>query len=254
MKLTVVGCSGSIPGPDSPASCYVVESGGTTLVLDLGSGAIGPLQRVADLGSIDAVLLSHLHPDHCFDLCSYYVALRYGPWRDHAPVAVWGPVGTKDRLSRAYAVAGDRDMSAALHVRTYPDEPFSIGGFTVTTARVAHRTDQDPEWMEAFAIRVEAGGRSLVYSGDTGLCDALVDLARGADVLLCEASAVADTSSYPPNLHLSGREAGEIAAGAGVGRLVLTHIPPWNDAEATRRAAIGAFDGEVTLAFTGLTL
>ncbi len=253
MKLTVVGCSGSIPGPDSPASCYVVESGGTTLVLDMGNGSIGPLQRVVDLGSIDAVLLTHLHPDHCIDLCAYYVALRYGPWRDHAPVAVWGPVGTKGRLSRAYAVDGDRDMSAAFDIHIYPDEALTFGEFVVTTAPVAHRTDQDPDWMEAFAIRVEAGGRSLVYSGDTGVSDSLVELARGADVLLCEASAV-DTSPYPPNLHMSGREAGECATAADVGRLVLTHVPPWNDPHATLTAAARAFDGEVTLASPGLTL
>lgn len=253
MKLTVVGCSGSMPGPDSPASCYVVESGGTTLVLDMGNGAIGPLQRVADLGSIDAVLLTHLHPDHCLDLCAYYVALRFGPWRDRAPVPVWGPAGTADRLSRAYAVDGVRDMNAALDVRHYPAEPFRVGEIQVTVARVAHRSDQDPEWMEAFAIRVEADGRSFVYSGDTGRSDSLTELARGADVLLCEASS-AEEKPYPAGLHLSGYEAGQCATEAGVGRLVLTHIPPWSDVEATRTAAARTFDGEVMLASPGLTL
>lgn len=253
MKLTVVGCSGSMPGPDSPASCYVVESDGTTLVLDMGSGAIGPLQRVADLGTIDAVLVSHLHPDHCLDLCAYYVALQYGPWHARGPVPVWGPAGTADRLSRAYAVDGNRDMSAALDVRHYPAGPFRVGEIQVAAVRVPHRGDQDPEWMEAFAIRVEAEGRSFVYSGDTGRCDSLTELARGADVLLCEASS-AEHKPYPAGLHLSGREAGECAAEAGVGRLVLTHIPPWSDAEATRTVAARVFDGEVTVASPGLTL
>ena len=77
MKVTVVGCSGSFPGPDSAASCYLLEApyDGRTfrLLLDLGSGALGPLQRYADLESIDAVALSHLHADHCLDLCSFYV-------------------------------------------------------------------------------------------------------------------------------------------------------------------------------------
>lgn len=252
MKLTVVGCSGSMPGPDSPASSYVVQTGATTLVVDLGNGAIGPLQRVVDLGSIDAVVLSHLHPDHCLDLCGLYVGLRYGPWQDRAPVPVWGPAGTADRLARAYAVDGGRDLSAALDVRPYPAEPFRVGDIGVTAARVAHRTDQDPDWMEAFAIRLEAAGRSFVYSGDTGLCDTLVELATGADVLLCEASN-AGGASYPANLHLSGREAGEIASAAGVGRLVLTHIPPWGDREAARAAAAGTFGGEVMLAHPGMT-
>lgn len=253
MKLTVVGCSGSMPGPDSPASCYVVESGGTTLVLDLGNGAIGPLQRVVDLGMIDAVLVSHLHPDHCIDLCAYYVALQYGPWRHHGPVPVWGPAGTAERLSRAYAVDGVQDLSAALDVRHYPAEPFRAGEILVTAGRVAHRGDHDPDWMEAFAVRVEAEGRSFVYSGDTGEYDSLIGLARGADVLLCEAS-TAERISQPADLHLSGQEAGECARGAGVGKLVLTHIPPWSDPEATLAAAARAFDGEVALATPGLTL
>lgn len=253
MKLTVVGCSGSMPGPESPASSYVVESGGTTLVLDLGSGAIGPLQNVVDLGEIDAVLISHLHPDHCLDLCAYYVALQYGPWRHHGPVPVWGPAGTAERISRAYAVDGAGDLSSVLDIRHYPAEPFRVGEILVTAAQVTHRGDDDPDWMEAFAIRVEAEGRSFVYSGDTGECSSVVKLARGADVLLCEAS-IAEQRADPAGLHLSGAEAGQCARDAGVGKLVLTHIPPWSDAEATLTAARRTFDGDVTLARPGLTL
>ena len=77
MRLTVVGCSGSFPGPDSAASCYLVEADGFRVLLDLGNGALGPLQRYADIYAVDAVLVSHLHSDHFIDLCSYYVALRY---------------------------------------------------------------------------------------------------------------------------------------------------------------------------------
>jgi len=254
MKLTVVGCSGSMPGPESPASCYVVQAGETTLVLDLGSGAIGPLQRVVDVGSIDAVVLSHLHPDHCLDLCGLYVGLRYGPWRGRPPVPVWGPARAGERLARAYAVDGSRDLRSALDFGPYPAEPFRVGDIEVTATRVAHRSDQDPDWMEAFGVRLEASGRSIVYSGDTGMFDGLVELARGADVLLCEASNAMDGASYPANLHLSGREAGECATAAGVGRLVLTHIPPWGDPEAARAAAASAFAGDVSLARPGMVI
>ena len=96
MRLTVIGCSGSYVGPDSPASCYVVEAdyGDRTwrIVLDLGNGALGPLQRFTDPLAVDAVFFTHLHPDHCLDLCSYYVLRKYHPAGSHPRLPVWGPV------------------------------------------------------------------------------------------------------------------------------------------------------------------
>src|SRR5262245_66297905 len=106
MRLTVVGCSGSYPGPDSAASCYLVEAGGTRIVLDLGNGALGSLQRYTNLDGIDAVLLSHLHPDHCLDLCSYYIYRRFRPDRPLPLVTVYGST------SAAYPVAGSHRPTA----------------------------------------------------------------------------------------------------------------------------------------------
>ena len=105
--------------------------------------------------------------------------------------------------------------------RVGPGE-WALGPFRVRTARPAHP-------VECHAVRLTAGGRSLVYTGDTGASAALVDLANGADVLLAEA-AHPDVPGLPPDLHLTGREAGEHAAAAGVGRLLLTHVPAWVDA------------------------
>ncbi len=112
MRLTVVGCSGSFPGPDSAASCYLVEADGFRVLLDLGNGALGPLQRYADIYAVDAVLVSHLHSDHFIDLCSYYVALRYrDPDVPPQPVAVHGPAGTLARLGAAYGTTEAEFMS-----------------------------------------------------------------------------------------------------------------------------------------------
>ncbi len=97
MKLTVVGCSGSFPGPESPASCYLIEHEGTRILLDMGNGSLGALQRYTDIYAIDAVVLSHLHVDHFIDLCSYYVALQYRPDGPADSVAVWGPTDTAAR-------------------------------------------------------------------------------------------------------------------------------------------------------------
>ena len=88
------------PAPTSPASCYLVqaEADGRTwnLLLDLGSGALGPLQRHLSPDDLDAVLLSHLHPDHCVDLCGLYVMRRYRPGgaRPADRLPVHGPAGT----------------------------------------------------------------------------------------------------------------------------------------------------------------
>lgn len=246
MRVTVVGCSGSMPGPNSAASCYLVRAGDTTVVLDLGNGALGPLQRHIMLDEIDGVLLSHLHPDHCLDMCGLYVAVRYGPWPDRPPIPAWGPDGTAARLARAYGLPEDPGMTGEFDFRGYPAEPFEVGDVRVSVAPVAHP-------VPAYAVRLEHGGRSLVYSGDTGPSRALVDLAGGADLLVCEAG-FPDDETNPADLHLSGRGAGQHAAGAAAQRLLLTHIPPWGDANEALAAARSAFSGPVTLARPGAEL
>src|SRR6478609_11760508 len=107
MRLTVVGCSGSFAGPDSPASSYLLQAeheGRTwSIVLDLGNGALGPLQRYVDLADIDAVFVSHLHPDHCVDVCGLYVTRKYRPGGPlPARLPVHGPTGTAQRVSLMY--------------------------------------------------------------------------------------------------------------------------------------------------------
>jgi ribonuclease BN (tRNA processing enzyme) len=243
VRLTVVGCTGSLPGPESPASCYLVEAGDTTLVLDLGSGALGPLQRRIGLGTVDAVLLSHLHPDHCMDLCGYYVAVRYSPWCDGSKIAIWGPAGTAERMARAYGLPEDPGMTNEFAFNTYPDRPFVIGDVRVTAARVVHP-------VPAYALRVEHEGSVLAYSGDTAATQALVDLAQDADLLLCEA-AFLEGDANPSGHHLTGREAGEHAAAANVRQLMLTHILPWGDPDRAMAEARSAFEGPVALARPG---
>src|SRR5215469_7160535 len=104
MDLTIVGCSGSYPGPDSAASCYLIEAEGFRLVLDLGNGALGSLQRYAALDQVDAVCISHLHADHCVDMGCYQVFRTFYPPGQLPAIPVFGPAGTADRLDRAMAV------------------------------------------------------------------------------------------------------------------------------------------------------
>ena len=241
----MVGCSGSYAGPDSPASCYLVEADGYRLVVDLGNGALGALQRLLDLDSVDAVLLSHLHADHCVDLTGWYVQRRYHPDGAIRPqLPVYGPAGVARRISGAYDTPVSH-LERAFAFHEVGEGRLSLGPLAITLARVAHP-------VEAYAVRLEHGGRVLVYSGDTGPCAALERLAAGADVLLAEASFL-DGHAEGPDLHLTGGEAGAVAAGAGVGRLLVTHIPPWHDRAGVLGQARAAFPaGE--LATPGLVI
>jgi ribonuclease BN (tRNA processing enzyme) len=232
VRLTVIGCSGSAPGPASAASCYLVEHDGFTVALDMGSGSFGSLMALADPARVDAVYLSHLHADHCLDVAPFIVWARYSGQGRRTPLPLYGPVGAHRRLALAYDDDGD-PIDDVFDVMAIGPGAWELGPFAVTTARTAHP-------VECYAIRLSAGGRSLVYTGDTGPCDDVVRLATGADVLLAEA-AHPEVEGLPAALHLTGREAGEHAAAAGVGRLLLTHIPSWVDEDAQLTAARAAF-------------
>jgi ribonuclease BN (tRNA processing enzyme) len=245
VQLTVLGCSGTFPGPDSPCSSYLVEHEGFRLVLDLGAGSLGQLQRHIDLLDVDAVYVSHLHADHCIDLVAYSYARRYHPGGVPPQVPVYGPEGTASRICGAFETPPVHGLLDVFDFREVPVGTRQIGPFTVTSARTNHP-------VECHALRVEAGGRSLTYSGDTGECPGLVELATGTDLFLCEAS-WEHAAEQPPDVHLSGRQAGEHATQAGVGRLLLTHVVAWADGGAIAAEARAAFSGDVALAVCGQT-
>src|SRR5215470_7166163 len=190
MRLTVVGCAGSFPGPDSAASCYLLEADGFRLVIDLGNGALGALQRHAGLFDVDAVVLSHLHADHCVDLYSYAIARTYPPGGPRPPIPVYGPAGTRERIARIGGPGDDDGLMDRFSFMTLTPGGLEIGPFRVTTAHVNHP-------VETFGLRFTHDGRSIAYSGDTGPADALVSLAEDADALVCEASFL-DAPDLPP--------------------------------------------------------
>jgi ribonuclease BN (tRNA processing enzyme) len=254
MELTIVGCSGSISGRGSAASSYLVQAPHEgrmfSLVLDLGPGALGALHNYLQPRHVDALGLSHLHPDHCLDVCGYYVLMKHGGGERWPRRRIYGPPDSAARLARAYGVTEDEasDLSAGIatdfdYATWQPEQ--RIGPFDVRTARVAHP-------VEAYAVRVEERrtGGSLVYSGDTGPCGALTELASGASLLLVEA-AFMDQPGNQADLHLNGREAAQCGRAAGVGRVVLTHIPPWHSPQDVLSEAKPHFDGPIELAEPG---
>lgn len=247
MKVTIVGCSGSFAGPNSPASSYLVQAAyegrDFNLLFDLGSGALGPLQRHIALPELDAVMLSHLHPDHCVDLCGLYVTRKYapsGPLDGRLPV--YGPQGTPERVALMYHGIDDAGMTNEFDFQTIKDQhQVRLGPFTVTTYLVRHP-------VEAYGFRIEAEGRVLAYSGDTDTTPALTPMFTGADLVLCD-SAFIDGRDEFRGVHLSGSRAAEAALEAGgVKRLMLTHIPAWNDPEVCRAQAAAVWPSEVEMA------
>ena len=271
MRLVPVGVSGSSPGPASPAACHLVEAEGTDpldpgapprtwrIVLDLGSGAFGPLQALAAPDELDAVLLTHLHADHCLDVTALHVAAAYGPRRPAHSLPVWGPAGVRERISRAYeAEPGAELLGLPLrYLELAAREPVVVGPFTVLPVPVHHP-------VRAYGFRVtgpaEAGGADVVlaYTGDTDAGPGLLELAAGADVLPTEASFVEVEHGGPDlrGVHLTGRRAGEAAREAGAARVLLTHVPPWVDPAAVldeARHAYG-FPDRVHLAEPGVVV
>jgi ribonuclease BN (tRNA processing enzyme) len=245
MQVTIVGWAGSFPGPGSPASCYLIDTGDFRLVLDLGNGAVGALQQYTGLDEVDAICLSHLHSDHCLDMLGYSVFQTYHPDGPRPRIPVYGPAGTQDRLDRALG-SDHLGMADAFEFAALTPGTIEIGPLRITTGHMNHP-------VETFGFRIEHDGRALAYSADTGPTDELVRLAAGADVLLSEASFVA-APDLPPGLHLTARQAAEHATRAGVGELVLTHLVAWNDRAVILEQASAAFAGPLRLATSGLRL
>jgi len=242
MRVTVIGCSGSYPGPDSPASCYLLEADGRRVLLELGNGALGALHNYVDPLTVDGILVSHLHPDHYMDICGYYVLRRYGPEGPQPPIPVWGPAGIADRMAHAYDLPLDPGMREDFDFHEY-DGPFEIGPFRVEPIPVDHP-------VTAYGLRITADGATLGYSGDTGPCEGLDRVAADVQLLLAEAS-FRSCDDNPPHLHLTGTDCGSVATRMNAGRLVLTHIPPWFAPDHAVQEAKEAFSGDIELARPG---
>ncbi len=244
MKLTIIGCAGSFPGPEAACSAYLVEAEGFRLLVDFGTGSLGALQRYGvDMHSLNGIVLSHLHADHIFDACSYVVARRYAPQAPFPALPLYGPAGTAERLAAAYDPS-EGSLDDVYQFHTLTPGTFRIGPLQVTTERMNHP-------VETYGFRIEHNGRVLAYSADTAACDALVRLAHRADLFLCEASYL-DSTDNPSGLHLTGKEAGEHATKAGVRRLTLTHlVQAWGSETQTLAEARSTFAGPIEIARPG---
>lgn len=241
MKLTIIGSAGTFPAPTSGCSSYLLEHDGFRLLLDVGNGSTGALQEACGLLGLDAVVVSHLHGDHYLDLITYTYARRYHPAGMPPILPVYGPSTIQDAMLRAYGKGADSLLDEVYDFHPVDQNGVvDIGPFTVDLRRVNHP-------VETYGMRITAGDKTMSYSADTGVCDALVGLADNVDLFLCEASYL-DGDPNPPDIHLTGREAAEHAARASAQRLVLTHLVPWGDEARTVAEAKSVYDGDIAVA------
>ena len=233
VTLTVLGCDGSWPGPGGAGSGYLVRVGATVLVLDAGPGTFAVLQTVLDPAEVDAVVISHHHPDHWSDLYSMDTQARFSGRRGALPVYAPAEV-----MARAGA---ERTPALDWHVVTHGDRA-GIG----EASCAFHRTDHAEETL---AVRIDGADRALGYSADTGPDWSPGTLGTGLDLFLCEATYTAEFEGTAG--HLSGRQAATSARASGAKRLVITHRWPTIDAEAMAKEAEAAFGGPVEQASIG---
>lgn len=249
-RLTVLGSSGAWPEPGGACSGFLLEHNGFRVALDLGYGTLPRL--LESLGSVsadglDAVVITHKHPDHMVDLHGLFRALWFGR-RGAARVPVLAAEGVRERLL-GLEEDDDGAVDKVFEWIALPDRGIRLGPFGVDAWDLPH-------FVPNAGVRLSAESLVVAYTGDTGPDEALVELARDADLFIAEASDRDQQPGVPqaegPRLHLAARDAGRCAERAEVRRLLLTHFWPGNDRELTRQAAQGEFGGEVIVARDGL--
>ena len=234
---------GSAPYPQAnqPCSGYLLQGGGANVLVDVGGGVLGPLQKLIDLDQLHAVWISHTHADHFADMpMLYYAWMLAGRRRRRIPIL--GPPGWAARVEEFVKSAMDHHMSDYFTVVELRDRGVAeIGDLRIQARAVEHA-------VPAFGLTARLGDHRLAYTGDSGPCEALVTLARGCEVLVAEVGAY--LVEIPP-VHLSPEDAGLAARKAGVARLVLTHLASGLDPRDAVERASAVFDGTIEVAAAG---
>ena len=218
MRLQVVGCSPAWPNPGGAQSGYLVEEDGRRLLLDCGPGVLPRLREREQWPRVDAIVISHFHLDHWGDLIPWAFGGLYGAARDVPPPELWLPPGGRETLHGLDPVLYANAVLEVFPVREYAEKtPFSAAGFELAAHRMLHYA------IESYGLRVSNGTRTVAYSADSAPCLGIVELARDADLFLCEATLAQPEAGVRG--HLTAEEAIEISATAGAHRLVVIHRP-----------------------------
>jgi ribonuclease BN (tRNA processing enzyme) len=240
-----------MPRPGGACSSYLLQTHHAAVLFDVGPGAAGKLQLAIDYARLDAIVISHMHADHFLDLVSLRYGLKYGPRLRQSELPLWLPPGGTPDLDALGVLVG-RDSASDFFAESYavreydPAQELTVKDLTLSFRRTRHSID-------AFAIRAECNGASMVYSADTAPFDAVVEFARGCSLFLCEASLGLGTEEGERG-HSSAPEAAKMANDAGAGRLLLTHYPASYSATDLIRESTSFFGDPIAAAEDGLKI
>ncbi len=244
MKLTALGTSTPYPRPDDACSGYLLQHETTNIWVDAGTGTLAELQRHIALDALDAIWISHAHADHTADLLTAYYALRFAEVESAHPVPLFCPPGLRERLAGFLGPQSVKGLPTAFQFHEHRDwAEGTVGGIDLAWGPVDHG-------MPAYALRATAGGRTVSYSGDSAYCESLVEIAQGADLLLCEVG-YSSKPALGESVHCTPEDAGRTAREAGVARLALTHIDGSLDPATAVARASAVYEGEVLIAQPG---
>ncbi len=224
MKLSVLGSGTCIPNKHRGSSGYAVELGDAIVLLDCGNGTTWKLGHVGiDYLGVDHIFITHFHPDHTADLIPFLFARKYPTAPNNAkPLSVWGPMGFRDFFAALQSAYGDWILPDDTNIREIDTTSVELTSFKIRTSKSLHTHN-------SFSYRIDSGGKSLVYSGDTDYTRDLVELSAGADLLILECS-------FPDDMkregHLTPSDVVRVVRESGVNRVVVTHMYPMlNEAE-----------------------
>ncbi|GAC90223.1 metal-dependent hydrolase [Anoxybacillus flavithermus NBRC 109594] len=241
MKVTVIGYWGAFPKKNEATSCYLVEHDGFHLLVDCGSGALAQLQNVMDIEQIDAVIVSHYHHDHVADIgpLQYARLIKKNLGVDLPELPIYGHSLDRDGFARL----AHKGVTKA--VAYDPNETLHIGPFTISFMRTEHPAI-------CYAMRITAGGKTVVYTADSSYLPQFVPFAKQAHLLICECNFYAGQNAKQAG-HMTSEEAATIARDAEVETLLLTHLPHFGNVEQLVDEAKTIFHGDVQLAKTRWT-
>ena len=241
-RLTILGSGTCVPrGRRGPAG-YVLEAGSDLVLLDSGSGTLGRLHQAGlDFRNLTHAIYTHTHIDHTADLPTLLFAMNYTPdFERQETLHVLGPPGFREFIDKlAEPWPWTRPRGDWLEVRELDDETVGFANLSIRSLAVDHGG------IPASAYRIEADGKTVVFSGDTGMCENIVEISRGADLLLIEASF---PETQDPSWHLTAAEAGRIATAAAARSVILTHLYPACDEADMVALCRSEFDGPVQVA------
>jgi ribonuclease BN (tRNA processing enzyme) len=234
VKITILGSGTCVPRLDRSSSALLVETGRAKILMDLGRGTMDRLLTYGvTIFELTHICLSHFHPDHTCELVPLIFATKYpdAKARKHRLHLIGGPglIAFYHGLQAAYGrwIVLPEEQLQIHEIDAPQTKSLLFNDFSISARMVNHGP-------ESLAYRIQAGGISLVYSGDTDACDALAELAHEADLFVCEAS-MPDGHKVPG--HLTPSLAGSMAAKANTRRLVLTHLyPPCDEVDIVKQA------------------